>query len=224
MLKIIIKIGLVAGLCLTSLSANAFRSGNIVTVEKGSIICFDKKDAMNSYSTMLRLKRLKLFEFGKEDMKNEYCILLNKKQTFKFDMYLDYDEGDKEFALLKADKGYEAVVLSSRLTKATSSSQSSSQSSQPMDYEDFIIDYDTLVGQKVKVKGFLLAQGGMMNFLYARPGTVSAIHLDFTSLSRKLRKKALKVCSRGCSGTVIEGIVGNVNYQKGIKVTGIGSK
>jgi hypothetical protein len=79
---------------------------------------------------------------------------------------------------------------------------------------DLILDYRGLVGQKMSVRGFFMAIGDL-SFLYEKAGSMTFVTVDSSNLSRDDRKRLLTTCSNGCPVT-IEGIVKDINYQKGI--------
>jgi hypothetical protein len=74
-----------------------------------------------------------------------------------------------------------------------------------MNVSDVVVDINEYNGKEVSVKGFLLAAGGIMNFLYEKPGSMSFIALNFDSLDKASYKQALQKCGSGCANVTVKG-------------------
>ena len=85
---------------------------------------------------------------------------------------------------------------------------------------DLLADYDSLVGKRINVRGFLLPMGEFL-ILYEEFGSMVAVFVDFSALSREDRRSVLQRCSSGCE-IVLRGATGQVMGNEGIIATGIG--
>ena len=88
-----------------------------------------------------------------------------------------------------------------------------------MSFNDLYLDYNNLVGQKVKVEGYLMLFGDIAS-LTEKYGSAAVLYTDTSRLSRENRKLLLDNCSSGCN-VEIEGVVGSVQFLKGITVTNL---
>lgn len=82
---------------------------------------------------------------------------------------------------------------------------------------DIFLDYSILSGKSVRVKGHLINSGDI-SLLTDKRGSSAFLFLNTAELSREERKVILKDCNPGCT-VWLEGIVGDIDLQKGIKVT-----
>lgn len=85
---------------------------------------------------------------------------------------------------------------------------------------DLLADYDSLVGKRINVRGFLFSLGESL-ILYEEFGSMVAVFVDFSALSREDRRSVLQRCSSGCE-IVLRGATGQVMGNEGIIATGIG--
>ncbi len=91
--------------------------------------------------------------------------------------------------------------------------------SKPILVSDFKVDYSLYLGNKVRIKGLLTAEGDDKNILYAGYNTRQGIFLDFSQLDRVSHKEVLKYCYDSCSGAVVEGIAISDDLIKVLKIT-----
>ena len=150
------------------------------------------------------------------DGKNATVIIEEKKH----DIFIA--EQEAKIAKRKAEAQAQAEAEEEK-RKAQAEAEEEKRN-RPISVTDLMVDYGTYKGNNVRVKGFLIAGGGMLNILYTQPGAISGVFLNFDSLDRESHKKALQHCSAGCTNVVIEGYVTDVNYNKGLKVTAIKDK
>jgi tetratricopeptide (TPR) repeat protein len=95
-----------------------------------------------------------------------------------------------------------------------------SRSRASMAVSDLILDYRSLAGRSVSVRGHFFALGEL-NYLYEKAGAMTFVMVDTSQLSRNDRRKLLTECSLGCSVTV-NGTAEDVMFQKGIRATSLG--
>lgn len=97
--------------------------------------------------------------------------------------------------------------------------QSESQKSEAtkMSFNDLYVDYNNLIGKKIQVDGHFLIYGDMAA-LSQSATSATTLYADTSGLPRDDRKLLLVHCSEGCN-VIIEGTVGNVQFQKGISAT-----
>ena len=88
-----------------------------------------------------------------------------------------------------------------------------------MSFNDLYLDYNNLVGQKVKVEGYLMVFGDIAS-LTEKFSAVAVLYTETSRLSRENRKLLLDNCSSGCN-VELEGVVGSVQFLKGITVTNL---
>lgn len=88
-----------------------------------------------------------------------------------------------------------------------------------MSFNDLYLDYSNLVGQKVKVNGHFLPYGDL-GALSESALSATTLYVNVSGLSRENRKLLLDNCSSGCN-VEIEGVVGSVQFLKGITATGL---
>lgn len=86
-----------------------------------------------------------------------------------------------------------------------------------MAFNDLYLDYNNLVGKTVKVSGHLMVFGDICSLTESQNLT-AVLYTDTSKLSRESRKLILDQCSSGCS-VELEGIVGSVQFLKGISAT-----
>jgi hypothetical protein len=86
-----------------------------------------------------------------------------------------------------------------------------------MSFNDLYVDYNKLVGQKVQVKGNFYVYGDIGS-LSDNSSSATTLYVDISQLSRESRKLLLDQCSSGCN-VELEGIVGDVQFLKGVSAT-----
>lgn len=146
---------------------------------------------------------------------------IRRKSVAAENGFSNYDDYIKD----KKEKEEKKALLAKQESEAKALAiAEEEQRNRPISVTDLMVDYNQYLGSYVRVKGFLLAGGGMLNILYTQPGATSGVFLNFDSLDRDSHKKALQHCSSGCTNVVIEGYVTDINYNKGIKVSAIKDK
>jgi hypothetical protein len=88
-----------------------------------------------------------------------------------------------------------------------------------MAFNDLYLDYNNLVGKTVKVNGYLMVFGEICSLSESKNLT-AVLYTDTSRLSRENRKLILDNCASGCN-VEIEGVVGNVQFLKGITATNL---
>lgn len=86
-------------------------------------------------------------------------------------------------------------------------------------FNDLYVDYNNLVGQTVKVNGHFLPYGDLGSLSESAISTTS-LYVNVSGLSRENRKLLLDNCASGCN-VELEGVVGSVQFLKGITVTAL---
>lgn len=85
--------------------------------------------------------------------------------------------------------------------------------------EDVLLDFSELEGTSVVVKGVMITMGES-TLLYPRVGSMSALWIETSKLTRDERKRALSCGLEGsCDNVVVHGTVGKVSLGKGIGAT-----
>ncbi len=88
-----------------------------------------------------------------------------------------------------------------------------------MSFNDLYLDYNNLVGKKVKVNGHFLPYGDLGS-LSESAISATTLYVNVSGLSRENRKLLLDNCASGCN-VELEGVVGSVQFLKGITVTAL---
>jgi hypothetical protein len=73
---------------------------------------------------------------------------------------------------------------------------------------DVMLDYKSLIGKQVSVRGFFFALTDELNYLYEEQGSTNYINIDKKKLIREDRKFLLKQCDKGCN-TGFFGVITN---------------
>jgi hypothetical protein len=138
MVKKFIGLGLIAGLLVTSLSADTFKKGDNVIVEKGSMLCYSKEslyaiDALNRVDTNLELLIMDAEDAKEENkkfivsfptinlQKASHCAFFNSNSNYKFYRY----SSEGKYALLDSED-YWIAAYSNSLKKDTSTPETNS--------------------------------------------------------------------------------------------------
>lgn len=88
-----------------------------------------------------------------------------------------------------------------------------------MSFNDLYLDYNNLVGKTVKVNGHFLPYGDLGS-LSESAISATTLYVNVSGLSRENRKLLLDNCASGCN-VELEGVVGSVQFLKGITVTAL---
>jgi hypothetical protein len=88
-----------------------------------------------------------------------------------------------------------------------------------MAFNDLYLDYNNLVGKTVKVNGHFLPYGDLGS-LSESAISATTLYVNVSGLSRENRKLLLDNCASGCN-VELEGVVGSVQFLKGLKVTSL---
>jgi hypothetical protein len=106
-------------------------------------------------------------------------------------------------------------ATTSRVEESQRSDTIPTSGGQRMSVTDFVLDYDSLIGKKVEVQGYLFFMSDIL-FLYASEESTTAVSVDFSGLSRDKRRVIMEECDgEYCKATVI-GTAGEVDFDKGI--------
>jgi hypothetical protein len=68
-----------------------------------------------------------------------------------------------------------------------------------MAVSDVMLDYESLIGKKLYVRGFFFSLTDELNYLYEEQGSTNFILIDKKKLIREDRKFILKQCGAGCT-------------------------
>ncbi|HEY0841465.1 hypothetical protein [Methylotenera sp.] len=117
--------------------------------------------------------------------------------------------------VMKSNYEYCHLLATAKDTLAQPTPQSTKVAS--LAFNDLYVDYNNMVGKKVQVSGQFLPYGDL-GMLSQSEISTTVIYVDNKQLSREGRKLLLDRCSSGCK-VVFEGIVGDVQFQKGITAT-----
>ena len=124
--------------------------------------------------------------------------------------------------VMKSNYEYCQLLVTAKDALAQSAAaQSANQNTKVanMSFNDLYVDYNNLVGQKVQVKGHFLPYGDL-GALSENATSATTLYVDVSQLSRENRKLLLDNCSSGCN-IEVEGVVGSVQFLKGITVTNL---
>ena len=131
-------------------------------------------------------------------------------QTYIGQLQGDYFEGAgvmiyPDGSVKKGKFSKDKFVSGSSSNSSSSYTANTTNSSSVMDFTDFQLDFNTLIGKSVSVKGYLIAMGDM-GYIYQKRGSMNGISVEFKNLSRSDRKHILKNCSSGGCNMTITGI------------------
>jgi hypothetical protein len=121
-------------------------------------------------------------------------------------------------AIKNAFEYCELLVAASASLKLNEANKKENLSSS-MSFNDLYLDYNQLRGKAVQVSGYLMTAGDYA-IMTEKQGATTMIYVDTSNMSREDRKKILDECSSGCMMD-FEGVVNDVMYQKGIKLTSL---
>jgi len=142
--------------------------------------------------------------------------------TFESRNHAIFGDDSKKAKLIFIKCAAKSKELEKTFSDADLKSISTPQPIPLLDLDDLRVDYASLEGKKVRVKG--IGRYIMDTFLFKKSRTdTNPIFIDSTKISRNQRKLILGKCgdsSAGCLVT-ITGIVGTVGLQKGILADGI---
>ena len=145
----------------------------------------------------------------------EKTVIASRMESAKAELQQDSDAGK-----LMTRKCLEKLAPQANKNGATTTTIQPKAPVRPptMDLDDFRLDFASLNGKKVRVKGI---GNYMMNMfmLKGHPMDMSPIIADISKLSREQQRQILQKCSDimtgGCN-VIVFGTAGKVNFQNGI--------
>lgn len=120
---------------------------------------------------------------------------------------------------LQSSTGISTEAPSSGSTTETALPAATVNEVKNLAFNDLYVDYNNLVGQTVKVNGHFLPYGDLGS-LSESAISATTLYVNVSGLSRENRKLLLDNCASGCN-VELEGVVGSVQFLKGITVTGL---
>jgi uncharacterized protein len=112
-----------------------------------------------------------------------------------------------------------APAPAASLQPAPAQTRVAARAQKVLSVEDVLLDFSELEGTSVVVKGVMITMGES-TLLYPRVGSMSALWIETSKLTRDERKRALSCGLEGsCDNVVVHGTVGKVSLGKGIGAT-----